>query len=94
MPSQTTEGDWVSTMIPGDPLEIPSDAERHLANSTIAFWSEKWGETPFFIPAVYPDTTGEGFANTLAGTPTNRAFIRAQLRRWWRHPTGRRSGDP
>lgn len=81
-----SERDWVETMFPGDPLGFPNDTERGMADSTIAFWSEKWDETPFTIRRRHTiDVTDPAYDNTLAGTPTNRAYIRSRLRRWWRH---------
>jgi hypothetical protein len=88
--------DWVDEMFPGDGLELPTDAERDAANHLIAQWNRRWealygapeaahpAHLP--VPRVHPDTSDEGFANYLAGTPTNRAYLRSRLRRWWRKP--------
>lgn len=83
--------DWVAAMFPGDPLELPADAERDKADHLIEQWSKCWSEEPFaiariLVPREHPDTSEEGYANALAGTPTNRAYLRSQLRRWWRRP--------
>jgi hypothetical protein len=83
--------DDVTEAFPGDALAFPSDAERDRADEMIAKYSKQWRESHPPVPRVHPDTTDEGFANTLAGTPTNRAYLRAYLRRWWRKPP--RCGD-
>lgn len=88
----TEQGDWVSGMFPGPGLELPDDAERDRADELIAEWSQRWGEAPCVVARVHPDVTGEGFANYLAGSPTNRAYLRAQLRRWWARPARRAPG--
>ena len=75
--------DWVSEMFPGDGFVIPDDAERDRADGVIAEWSVRWGEQPFTIDRVHPQVSDEGFANAMAGEPTNRAYMRSKLRRWW-----------
>lgn len=79
-----SDEDWVSKAFPGDPLEHPTDAERDRADGVIAWWSERWKEEPHVIDRTHPVTTDEGYANTLCGLPTNRAYMRARLRRWWK----------
>jgi hypothetical protein len=93
----------VAEAFPGDVLAFPSDAERDRADEMIAKYNTAWRESHppvprvHHVPRVHPDTTDEGFANTLAGTPTNRAYLRAYLRRWWRRaswqPPNRRRSD-
>lgn len=78
--------DWVDEMFSGPGLELPTDEERGRADALVAEWAERWGEEARTVPRRHPDVTAEGFANYLAGAPTNRAFLRAQLRRWWRGP--------
>lgn len=81
-----SDTDWVAWLFPGDGLQLPTDQERDEADAAIAEWSARWGEHGVPVPRTYPDVTGEGFANYLAGTPTNRAYLRSRLRRWWRQP--------
>lgn len=78
--------DWVDIMFPGDGLQYPTDEERDRADALVARWSQGWGEQVDVIPRAHPDVTDEGFGNYLAGTPTNRAYLRAWLRRWWLRP--------
>lgn len=74
----------ITELFPGDLFEVPSDEERDRADALIAEWAERWKEEPITIPRVHPDVTDEGFANHLAGRPTNRAYMRSKLRRWWK----------
>lgn len=76
--------EWVDEEFPGEGLELPTDAERQRADVIVAERNQRWSEIHPPIARVHPDTSEEGAANYLAGTPTNRAYIRAQLRRWWR----------
>lgn len=78
--------DWVSEMFPGDGLQHPTDEERDRADEVLVDWNGRWHESHPPVPRTHPDVTAEGFANYLAGTPTNRAYVRAYLRRWWRKP--------
>ena len=78
--------DWADEMFPGDGLEYPTDEERDRADELLATWNERWRENHPPVPRKHPDATVEGFANYLAGEPTNRAYLRAYLRRWWRKP--------
>ena len=78
--------EWVDEMFPGEGLELPTEVERQRADDVVAEWNQRWNESHSPIARVHPDTSEEGFANYLAGTPTNRAYVRAQLRRWWRKP--------
>lgn len=79
----------ISTLFPGDPLEIPDDAERDRADALLSEWASRWGEVYTSIARVHPPAIRTGlFSSGLQGLPTNRAFVRAQLRRWFRHPTG------
>lgn len=64
--------DEFNTMFPGDGLQVPSDDERDRADAVIAEWSARWDEKPFTI------------ARHIQGCPTNRAYLRSKLRRWWR----------
>lgn len=75
--------DWVSKAFPGDGLELPTDEERDRADQLIDFWNERWNEREPHPERTHPDVSDEGFANYLAGTPTNRAYMRSRLRRWW-----------
>lgn len=68
---------------PGDGLELPSDEERDRADAMIARFNLQQGEQHPPVARVHPDVTGEGYASYLAGVPTNRAYLRSQLRRWW-----------
>lgn len=72
---------WVYVEFPGDAEEIPSDAERDRADALIATWSGRWRETPFTIDRVHPPN--DDWDSALAGQPTNRAYLRSRLRRWW-----------
>lgn len=78
--------DEFDEMFPGPGLEIPSDEERDRADALIAEWADRWNEGKFAIPRTHPDVSDEGYGNYLAGTPTNRAFLRSRLRRWWKSP--------
>jgi hypothetical protein len=75
--------EWVRDQFPGDGLEIPDDMERARADETVARFNKQWGESRPPIPRTHPDVTAEGYANPMAGQPTNRAYLRTQLRRWW-----------
>jgi hypothetical protein len=75
--------DWVSHAFPGDPFQQPSTEERDHADGIIADANTQWGESHRLIARTHPDVGDEGFGNYLAGMPTNRAYLRAQLRRWW-----------
>jgi len=68
---------WVEQMFPGDGLELPSDEERDHADRIITEWSLRWNEDVFTI---------DRRRGTHPGMPTNRAFLRSRLRRWWRRP--------
>lgn len=81
-----TNTDWAHDMFPGDPFTIPSNDVRDAADAVIRRFSEQWGEEPITIARVHPDVTSEGFANPLAGEPTNLAYVRSRLRRWWYGP--------
>jgi hypothetical protein len=65
--------DWADNMFPGDGLVLPTDIERDAADHLIAQWNVRWGEIHPLVLRVHPDTNG----------PTNRAYLRSQLRRWW-----------
>jgi hypothetical protein len=78
--SSAPDTEWVNQAFPGDPLELPSDEERDRADDMVAEWNRRWGESHPPVPRIHPDVTAEGFANYLAGTPTNRAYLRSQLR--------------
>ncbi len=78
--------DTMNQMFPGDGLELPNKQERDRADALIAEWAARWGEEAVTIARVHPDVTIEGYANYLAGTPTNRAYLRSQLRRWFGRP--------
>jgi hypothetical protein len=67
-----SDTEWVDRTFPGEGAEIPTDDERDRANAIIATWSTQWGERWTAIPSMDP-----------SGRPTNRAFIRSKLRRWW-----------
>jgi hypothetical protein len=72
---------WVYIQFPGNGNEIPNDAERDRADEIIAMWSGRWHEDAITIARVYPASDDENSA--LAGQPTNRAYLRSRLRRWW-----------
>jgi len=76
--------EWADKEFPGEGLELPTDAERQRADDIVAEWNQRWSEHHPPIARVHPDIGEEGLANYVAGTPTNRAYLRAQLRRWWR----------
>ena len=79
----------ISELFPGPGLEIPTDAERDRADELLSEWAARWGECYTQIARVHPPAIGNGlFAHRLGGLPTNRAFMRAQLRRFFKHPTG------
>lgn len=80
------DDDWVFDMFPGDGLQLPSDKERDRADEILATWDGRWHESHPPVPRTHPQKTDEGFANPLAGVPTNRSYMRAYLRRWWRKP--------
>lgn len=61
------KGDRVEVLFPGDGREIPDDAERRRADALVGFE----------IPRHH---TGE--MCLFADSRTNRAFVRAQIRRW------------
>lgn len=71
--------DWVNEMFPGDGLALPSDEERDRADAIIAEWAARWQEEPVQIARRHRRNA----AGYCAGRPTNRAYLRAQLRRWW-----------
>lgn len=76
---------WTTAMFPGEGSGIPTDNERDRADALIAEWSARWNEEPITIRRTHPqnrDVDGH-YASTLAGQPTNRAYLRSQLRRWW-----------
>lgn len=81
--SAAANQDWVSEMFPGDGLELPTEEQRDQADALIAEWSKRWGETPITVPRKHPDVPYEGLAKYVAGMPTNRAYLRSRLRRWW-----------
>lgn len=81
-----SDDDWVATTFPGEGLEYPTDVERDYADNLLKEWCEKWGEPVVTIPRTHPTESEEGMANYLAGMPTNRAYLRSKLRRWWRKP--------
>jgi hypothetical protein len=79
--------DWVADRFPGDGAELPTDAERDQADAVIREWSLRWREEPVPIARTLPVkvsrwTDGQpGEVTRLM--PTNRAFMRSRLRRWW-----------
>jgi hypothetical protein len=77
------QDDWASRMFPGDGTGCPTDAERQRADDLIAYWNQVWQENHLPIPRIHPEASDEGYASYLAGMPTNRAYLRSQLRRWW-----------
>jgi hypothetical protein len=76
-----SDSDWIAEMFPGDGRQLPTNVDRDRADVLVVEWSVRWGEAPRTIARVHPEDTAY-----LAGTPTNRAFVRVQLRRWWRKP--------
>lgn len=79
----------IAYLFPGDGLAIPDDSERDRADALLAEWAARWGQVYTGIARQHPPAIRVGlFASGLAGLPTNRAFMRAQLRRFFRHPTG------
>lgn len=72
----------IDELFPGDGGQYPTDEERDRADQFIAEWAQRWGEPVVTVPRVHPDVIG----NYLAGQPTNRSYLRSQLRRWWRKP--------
>jgi hypothetical protein len=75
--------DWVLKAFPGEGMEYPTDEERDRADGLIAKFNEQWGEEHPPVPRTHPELSDEGFANYLCGYPTNRAYLRSKLRRWW-----------
>lgn len=69
--------DWADSMFPGEGLEIPDADERDRADGVILETETRWGtpEKAFKIDRV------QKFEK--ADQPTNRAYMRARLRRWW-----------
>lgn len=78
--------DWAAEMFPGDGSEIPDDAERDRADELITEWNHRWNETHPPIARVHADRPGSPVYRVDPSAPTNRAFLRAQLRRWWAKP--------
>lgn len=83
----TTATDWVSDMFPGEGLELPSDEERDKADALLAEWAARWREEPVTVPRTRPVSVsrwvdGQAGSNTYQ-VPTNRAFMRSKVRRWW-----------
>ena len=76
------DADWVANAFPGDGLQVPTDVERDYADGMLAEWCTRWGEPVRTVARVHPETAERG----LAGTPTNRAYLRSQIRRWWHVP--------
>lgn len=74
----------ISDLFPGPGLELPTDEERDRADALLAEWAYRWNEPVTTVPRAHPDTSDEGYANYLAGIPTNRAYLRSRLRRWFR----------
>lgn len=64
--------DWVDQMFPGEPIDIPDDDERQKADDLLVTWNERWHENQAPVPRAHMDRT-----------PTNRAYLRSYLRRWW-----------
>lgn len=75
--------DWITDMFPGDGMLHPTGAERDRADALLAEWAKRWGEPVQTIPRTHPEVSDEGFANYLCGYPTNRAYLRSRIRRWW-----------
>jgi hypothetical protein len=88
----TTEYDetGIAALFPGDGMEIPPDDERDRADALVASYNVMWNED---FPPVPRTRTVSDYGARTAEVPTNRAFMRAKLRRWWRHPTGQRLPD-
>jgi hypothetical protein len=82
----TTEHDetGIADLFPGPGLDLPSDEERQRADDLVAQWNVRWGENHPPIPRTRT-VTDNGHTYDV---PTNRAYLRSKLRRWWRHPTG------
>ena len=79
----------IAELFPGSGLEIPTDEERDRADALLGEWAARWGEQVVRVARVHPPAINHPlFHHELGGLPTNRAFVRAQLRRWFRHPTG------
>lgn len=76
----------ITDLFPGPALELPTDKERDQADALLAEWAQRWNEPATTVHRTHPDVTDEGYANYLAGLPTNRAYLRSQLRRWFRKP--------
>lgn len=78
MPTDTSGviHDWIYDTFPGDGLEIPTDAQRDQADTIIADQAKRWNEQARTIARV----------SEVTGRPTNIAYLRSQLRRWWRGP--------
>lgn len=72
--------DWTVDMFPGAGEEIPSDEERDKADKLIADWAKVWREEVVTIDRVHPAVAG---GSPWEGKPTNRAFLRSRVRRWW-----------
>lgn len=67
--------DGIEKLFPGDGLEIPDDDERDRADVLLAQWAARWNEPVVTVARVR-------MTPTLA-IPTNRAFLRSRLRRWF-----------
>lgn len=75
--------DWVDENFPGDGHEIPADTEWDRVDALIAERASFLGVSPVAIYRKYPLSDLCRVANAVAGQPTNRDFLRSQLRRWW-----------
>lgn len=81
--------DWAWEILPGDGWEIPTDDERDRADATLKRFDDQWGEQHTPIPRVHPEIQNEGTVVArpnpayLVGQPTNRAYVRSRMRRWW-----------
>lgn len=66
----------IEKLFPGDGLEIPSDDERNEADALIRSFALLWNEPVIAIPRIWV-AYGDHYI------PTNRAFVRSRLKRWF-----------
>lgn len=83
----TRAPDWIDELFPGEGLQLPADDERDRADALLREWAERWGEEPRTVARTRTVKVGrwvDGQSGSQAyQVPTNRAFLRSQIRRWW-----------
>ena len=85
--TETRPKDWIEELFPGEGTQLPADDERDRADALLREWAERWGEHPRTVARTRPVSVGRWVdgkpgAETYQ-VPTNRAFLRSQIRRWW-----------